>query len=689
MGVGEYLLGLAFALATLGSALAVAGLVLRSRLAHLTGAPAGLAFAVVACTALLAAHLVPGLIGVLSRESALLSAVVLVVVVRLWLGAPGPAVSRLHLSAPDLGDAVAWTGVALAAGFSVAAAWAATAAPSADVDTLTFHLPNMAKWIQTGSVWHIHQFTPLVASGNYPHNGDLLLLGAVMPFDSDAWVRAAELPFLAVLAVAVYALACEAGARRATAALAGALVVSLPVVQLATFEGAKTDAPMLATAAAGLYFLARHLREPRASNLVLAGLGLGIAFGTKWYALWVVPILIAMWVLTAKRSGVPWRALGRWAGAVAGLVVLAGGVWLVRNAVESGSPLYPSAVRPAGITLFDAPRDYVRECAGYSVLSYVDNPRVIWHLIFPAWRSGYAGPGLVLVVGWLAALVLWLRNRSAAVPAVVRLSVLSAPLMAVAYAAAPYSAIGALYAPFAEANLRWLVPAAVPAAVATAWVLTRLPRTRRLAEALILIVVFDSLRRSLPLPVQNVVAPALGFAGVLAVGTGVVVLWRRGGVRARVAGLALAVALVIAVAGAGYLREERYARDRYASSDPVTRALARHGGGKRRVALAGVWGGGVLSPVLPAFGPRLRDHVDFVGPTVRGQLREYATRQAFQSAIRRGRYGLLVVGRGGYGAGCVLPGEETDDDAWAVQAGYRLLARTPNLSLYSVPGGPR
>ncbi len=688
MSLGDYLVGLAFALVTLGSALGVAAIVVGRRLAHLTGAAAGLAFATVACAALLGIHLFPGLVGILSRGSALVMGLVVLAVT--WIVVPGRSrgATRLTLRRPGAGATVSLVGAAMATVFSVATAWKATFEASQDIDTMTFHLPDVIEWVQRGSIWHVDQFTPLLGSGNYPHNGDLLLLGTVMPFGSDAFVRAAGLPFLMVLAVSVYALTMEAGVRRSLAALVAAVVVSLPALQMATFEGAKTDAPMLALMGAGMYFLVRHLREPRTSNLMLAGVGLGIAFGTKWYALWCVVIVVAVWAVVAGRGGVPWRRVLRWAGAVTGLVALAGGIWLVRNAVESGSPLFPSGVGLGPLTLFDTPRDYVRECAGFSVLDYIDDPRVLRRLIYPAWRDGYAGPGLVLLLGWLTAGWLWARDRrrGSEVPPVVTISLFAAVLMALAYAAAPYSAIGGLYAPFAQANLRWLVPAAVPAAVVTGWALSLLPRARPVAEVLIVIAMFDALRRSLPDPVGHVLLPAAGIAAAGALAVVAVVLWRRHAAAARAGAVTTAALLAVALVITGYARQERYSDHRYKGTDAVIAALARHGGGNRRVALSGVWGVRALSPVLPAFGPRLRDTVEFLGPTVDGQLREYDNRDDYLAALRRGNYDLLVVGRNGYGTGCDLPGQESDDDAWAAAGGLRLLARTSNLSLYRAPG---
>jgi hypothetical protein len=91
------------------------------------------------------------------------------------------------------------------------------------------------------------------------------------------------------------------------------------------------------------------------------------------------------------------------------------------------------------------------------------------------------------------------------------------------------------------------------------------------------------------------------------------------------------------------------------------------------------------SPVWPAFGPRMGNHVDYLGPTVRHGLREYPTRRRWAAALRRGRYDLLIVGRGGYSRACPLPGQFSDDDRWARAEGLTRIAGDSRLTLYRVP----
>src|SRR4051794_23644297 len=71
MPLGDYLLGLLIIALTWGAAIVSGWLVVDRRVPRVGGLPRFLAVAMVALAALIAAHLLPGLVGLLSRWSAL------------------------------------------------------------------------------------------------------------------------------------------------------------------------------------------------------------------------------------------------------------------------------------------------------------------------------------------------------------------------------------------------------------------------------------------------------------------------------------------------------------------------------------------------------------------------------------------------------------------------------------------
>ena len=117
-------------------------------------------------------------------------------------------------------------------------------------------------------MWQIDQFVPQLAHGNYPNNGDVVLLSTVLPWHNDFLVRAPIFLFLVLTAVAVAAVARELRAPPPRRCSRRAAVVSIPIVGLATIPRALPDSLLWATYACGVLFLLRHARTGRRSDLV-------------------------------------------------------------------------------------------------------------------------------------------------------------------------------------------------------------------------------------------------------------------------------------------------------------------------------------------------------------------------------------------------------------------------------------
>src|SRR5687768_3060193 len=283
MSLGEYLVG-AFAFGgILAAALTAAEITLRRGFAHLAGAPRAVALSVLATLALSWAHLLPGMLGVLDRWTVLAAAVLLAAAATaLPRGAAQPGAE--DGPSPPAGSAASW---ALAAGAAAAVAIAAVAylrstgtVPTMGIDALSFHLPGVGEWIQTGSLWEVGHFVPNQAQGYYPGNGDLMLLAGSLPWEDDAFLRFVGVPFLALTGLAVYAMAVELGSSRPAAATAAALFLAIPVAMLPALQDVMPDAVVLSAFGAGGLFLLRGARTGRTSELTLAGIALGLSFGS-------------------------------------------------------------------------------------------------------------------------------------------------------------------------------------------------------------------------------------------------------------------------------------------------------------------------------------------------------------------------------------------------------------------------
>jgi hypothetical protein len=680
MPFADFLAGTALFAAMLAAVAAATAIVVRRRLPHLDALERALAAVVIGTAVLIGVHLVPLMLGILTRGTVLVAcalAIGLAALVR-------PVIDRTHEPArplPPSGTAP-WVLALGAAAFALVAAIADLGRWAGDelvgVDPLTFHLPNVARWIQTGSVWQIDQFVPLLAHGDYPHNGDVVLLSTVLPWHNDFLVRLPITFFLATTAVAVYAVARELRAPQAASVLAAAAAVSLPVVGLATIPRALPDSLMWTTFACGVLFLLRHARSARRSDLVLAGVALGIACGTKWYAVSAVAGVLGVWALArlwGARSGARARVLGD--GLLVGGLTLAGiAVWLARNwALSSDNPLFPLNVKPFGVTIFDAPPDVIRNQVGFTIADYLGDAHVLGQLAGEM-VEGLGAIPIICALAIAAAAVLARRGGRDLAGPVLALSA-AAIALALVYVITPATALGAKGDPsLASSNTRYAVPALLLAVPVAAWTAGRLPRLAALAlqAALAVAAVFGAYSGYEVSGLRDIVVATVALA---ALGAAAWALWRLR--ERRVLLVAAGVAAALAGLAAGHRVEQRINDGRYLGSDPAIDTLLRVAPTGKRIGLAADWTVAGLTPIWPSFGTRLGNDVEYVGRFADGFLTPYASEASFRDALARRRYDLLVVGRG------FFPPQATREQRWALDAGWRTIALSRRLRVLVAP----
>jgi hypothetical protein len=502
-----------------------------------------------------------------------------------------------------------------------------------------------------------------------------------------AFARLVPVPFVALTGLAVYALACELRAPRATAAVFAAAAVMVPALYAYAFEGLP-DAIMLFAFVTGMLFLLRHARTGLPSDLVIAGLGLGVAFGTKWYGVTSVVAVLVVWAAVALLARRPPPRVIREGAALLAMIAAAGGIWLVRNLVESGNPIYPQRVDAFGVTLLPGPDGLILDRVGYTVAGYLDDWEVLGDVILPGFARQLGLMGALCLVGVVAAVVLAARGarRRPRDPLDVATLALAAVVVLICalYAITPGSAFGEEGEPVqAFTTVRWLVPAPLLAAALAAAAAARLGRARIVFELAALAAVADGIRRGVGVPLGS--ALPVAFALALLAGAGWAVYRHRERLaepirRRRLAlGVAVAAAVTVAAVAAGRFQQQRFAEEGYTPFDPTLAWLEQNAPAGRRVGLAGIWDVNGVSPVFPSFGPRLRNDVVYVGPWIEELLREYDRRRPFVEALRRGGYDLLLVGRG------QPPRPSVAEERWAMSAGYRRVAESPRLALYAAP----
>lgn len=603
---------------TLGTAAYAARVVARS----------WVAWGVLAGAILVAEHLIPLALGVLSRATVLVTTALILAAA---LRARPP---RLRPGRTPRFRA-AWLVPIIPAAGAVAFLAHKAGEPSVSIDTLSFQLPQVARWIQTGSLWQLDQFFPDYSNATYPSHGNVLLLAVTLPFDSTFLARLVAVPFAAGACALVFAGARELGASRERALLAAAVLAAVPVLARTSLVGANTDPPFLFFLLAAVVLLLRDRRKER----WIAAVAVGLALGTKWYALTVLPPLALIW-LVARRPPV------RVVAGLGGIALAVGGIWMLRNWVLAANPLFPQPLLG-----FNAPQDIYRETSGSSLFDYATDPTIWRVILWPQFRDLFAGAGVLLVVVPLFAL------RRPGPRQAIALAALAALL---AYALTPYSALGPPGNPVAAASsMRYALPGLALAAMVLATIDGRLI----LVLAVLAVVQGTAATYEPALPTAEVLLAGLAITAVLAL------LLRRP--------LATAVALgIAAVVGAASIRSP----EGYGPSDPAIAWLEANAASGRRVALAGDWSVPGLAPPLPAFGPRLGNEVFYAGPFVDHMLRHERDPRAF--ARRIADADVVIVGRG-----FAPTAQPAPEEGWARAAGFEPVAASDRLVLLTRAGG--
>ncbi len=347
---------------------------------------------------------------------------------------------------------LALAGVGALAGAVVALAAIELHRPVLGQDAITYHLPEVVGWVQSGHTGRVLDEFYGLPVGNYPVTEEVLLAwatGITHGFSAALLLTVATVPLL--LAAGWLGLA-ELGVPRAVRGLALASLALVPLIVQAWFEPGTDLEAMTWLACCGALCLAAR-REP--GLLVVAVLAAGLAVGTKTTVLSysVVMLALTVWFRRADLRA-HWRGLT----GAAVLAILTGLIWYLRNWVDHGSPLWPFSSFPSG--------DPQPRIITYLSTSLLDNLRATLLDHLHGYVSGLSG-GVVLVVIGVAAVVpaaVLRRRRLLIAGAVVAAGALE-------YAAGPVTGLpphGTLLVAVVGSTLRYLMPVFAAGAVVLA-----------------------------------------------------------------------------------------------------------------------------------------------------------------------------------------------------------------------------
>ena len=224
----------------------------------------------------------------------------------------------------------------------------ALAAPPNDPNSLGYHLPRVAQWVQQGSIgpfpasYLAQLFHPPLAEWNILH---LQILSG-----GDRFANLPQWFALAGCGLTASLLARELQRRLAVQALAAVIAVTLPVGILLGSNSAN-DLVVSFWLLAFVLFAVQYLRkmdgERTAARLLLCGLALGFVLltkGTGYVYAWPAAGLLLLYGLARSRGWRPRWRLGMAAAAIVALALLLNAGHYARNYALFGDPLRPPDV---------------------------------------------------------------------------------------------------------------------------------------------------------------------------------------------------------------------------------------------------------------------------------------------------------------------------------------------------------
>ena len=624
LDVGAYLLGFA-ELALIVAALGYGSRRLRRAVVGgWTGAPALLCDLVIGVTALVVIAELLGTVGLFGELEIILAALGFAGAVALASGSleRGDGRSPPPPALPQSGPV---TVVAIVGCAAVAAAWmvptlGSLAGGMDRADTLWYHMPLAAEFVQTGSLGDIFFFDPVFFASFYPSNSEILHALPILTFDRDIVSPVLNLGLLALGLLASWCIGRPYGV--APQALIGGSV-ALGSQMLVEFQAGEalndiTGVVFVLAAVAVLvngYAAVRagedgHGRSIGAGALAVGGRAAGLAAGMKLSFLAPVAAL-TIGVVGLARPGTRLRAAGVWTLPL----LLTSAYWYARNAIATGNPIpYVSSIGPIELP---APERALELRPGFSVSHYLTDVDVWWDWFIPGLNESFGElwPLTVALMVGGGMLALWQGGEP-----VLRMLGATVLFTALAYLFTPLTAAGEEGQPIAFVwNVRYIAPAvAIALAMVPCLPAARLTARRGAIVAGVLTVLLAATIASLVQWQQGHTKGAVAAAvGVLVLAAAYAWLRSRGYLGPAATRRSVVAVVVVAVgltAVVGWYGQRHYLERRYENTSPrlLLAPTLRWARDIRdaRIAVAGIRG---VFNQYPLYGTDLSNEVQWLG----------------------------------------------------------------------------
>jgi hypothetical protein len=269
-------------------------------------------------------------------------------------------------------------------------------------DTLTYHLPRVAEWIQSGEIQAFE--TPVVRTA-WPAGFELIQTWCGIFFHHDLIIEWAGAPFLLLSMLAVYLVSTALGLSKKLSFAAALLYAMTPAVLMHSV-GCKNDLPIAALylSIVSLFFMLADERIKQSDCALLIAAAGSLAIGIKPTMLFLSPgLIVLLLILSARNNWKPGKWFDGWFKrndiilGLLGMLLLAG-YWYARNAHLYSNPFYPTEVTLFGIH-FEGAHGNEGQQGGFSIDALTTNLGELAGKRFFEAHGDYT-PDLTFISGW-------------------------------------------------------------------------------------------------------------------------------------------------------------------------------------------------------------------------------------------------------------------------------------------------
>ncbi len=232
------------------------------------------------------------------------------------------------------------------------------ATPIWDYDSLAYHMPFAAQFIQDGSINNIY-FTALSGPlGYYPSNIEIIFASYLLIFNYDSILHIINLFLIICSGFAIIAILRELKISLLTTIFAISTFLTIPVYlfQVGTL---KIDNFFTFIFISIVLFLFRYYLERKFSDLLLFSLGCGIFIGSRYLAVpyILLPLLLILMIFIIDFVKKDKKLVVKNFIFSVLIMLILGGFWYIRNFLATGNPMFPTTISLFGHNIFSGLND--------------------------------------------------------------------------------------------------------------------------------------------------------------------------------------------------------------------------------------------------------------------------------------------------------------------------------------------